>query len=330
MLGIPLLSDKEKIWKKQARLAERSAETSPRTIMALATAVIAVACCNVFWLALKRTENQELLFCSILKSEDSTWPHPCSCRSLSICWQPVTLQKCQKWENMRKCQVGEWCTMMYIVRDLFILSAFYWNPVSGASSAVLWATAPITAASLQQVFWFSLDDAAEISAWFLPQLNVLYYKVSEKVRKERYKCSIFTCALTSVGLKALSFGQVVQHGGLWKCSCCIGTWNQMVSNSINIQQLKRCKMMQLQRTLSWSLEILPVHTQDWSKCDRPFPSQASYLLHLSSLYRSKAFVNGSIRLPDARTGWGWWHRCDIVGIYDNVTVKMFYQCFIST
>jgi hypothetical protein len=39
----------------------------------------------------------------------------------------------------------------------------------------------------------------------------------------------------------------------------------------------------------------------------PFPCQASYLLHLSSLYRSKAFVNGSIRLPDARTGW-WWHR----------------------
>lgn len=86
MLGIPLLSDKEKIWKKQATLAEKSAETSPRTIMALATAVIAVACCNVFWLALKRTENQELLLGSILmNSEYSTWPHPCSCRSLSIC-----------------------------------------------------------------------------------------------------------------------------------------------------------------------------------------------------------------------------------------------------
>ena len=36
------------ILKKQVRLAEKSAETSPRTIMALATAVIAVACSNVF------------------------------------------------------------------------------------------------------------------------------------------------------------------------------------------------------------------------------------------------------------------------------------------
>jgi ABC-type uncharacterized transport system permease subunit len=56
-VGYPPTFRQSHIWKKQARLAEKSAETSPRTIMALATAVIAVACCNVFWLALKRTEN---------------------------------------------------------------------------------------------------------------------------------------------------------------------------------------------------------------------------------------------------------------------------------
>ena len=143
----------------------------------------------------------------------------------------------RKYEKMLWFSSGQ---VLYIVRDLFILSAFYWNPLSGASSAVLCATAPITAASLQQVFWFSLDDAAEINAWFLPQLNVLYYKVSEQVRK-----------LTSVGLEALSFGQVVQHGGLWKCSCCIGTWNQMVSIYSNSKDAKWCNYSE---TLSWSLE----------------------------------------------------------------------------